>query len=48
VRLAVLGLAGLVLGLVLAGRGGDRRATERRERQKFRHFARLEARGPRA
>lgn len=43
--LAGLALAGLTLGVVVAtkGRPTVERAIERRERQMFRHFARLEA-----
>jgi len=43
--LAGLALAGLTLGVVVAtkGRPTVERAIERRERQMFKHFARLEA-----
>tara|TARA_Y100000310_G_scaffold321615_1_gene379518 strand:+ start:367 stop:534 length:168 start_codon:yes stop_codon:yes gene_type:complete len=43
--LASLALVGLTLGVVVAtkGRPSAERAIERRERQMFKHFARLEA-----
>tara|TARA_R110000824_G_scaffold327847_1_gene514694 strand:+ start:68 stop:286 length:219 start_codon:yes stop_codon:yes gene_type:complete len=45
--LAALAVAGLTIGVMVATHDGHsaERAIERRERQKLRHFARLEAAG---